>query len=510
MNRKRISALTSHFNTIEISGPDNWITGIAYDSRDVGKGSLFFALPGIHTDGHAFIDQAVRNGAAGIVYTDDSIKCVPRVTYVRTEDARKALSPAAAAFYDFPSTELRVIGVTGTDGKSTTVYFIYQLLCLSGASTGFISTVNYLVQDTILSNPYRQSTPEAPGIHGVLRQMMDNGKEYAVIEATSHGLSEKNSRLQDVDFDAAVLTNLSHEHLEFHGTFEQYRYDKANLFRMIHRQQNTPSPGFGVVNLADPNAGYFQKASIAPVYTYGLDLPEADLSASVMSSSIGGTRFEVIHNGKPLQFDLAMPGVFNVENVLAALLAVGRIRGIDIEDFRDMVPGLLPVPGRMQAIHMGQPFSCIVDYAHTPGSFTRLLPMMREYTKGKLIILFGSAGERDFEKRPIQGSLADKWGDIIILTDEDPRGEESMTILEEIAAGIKRKSLGIDLYIIPDRKEAVRKACSLAGREDTILLLGKGHESSIIYRDGPVEWNEGKTAGKVLSRLGYTGFCHSP
>jgi len=480
------------------------ITGISYDSGSVEKGSLFFALPGIHTDGHDYIPQAVSRGASGIVHVRPVAEPVQGITYIQVEDPRAALSPVSAAFYDYPSRDLHIIGVTGTDGKSTTVSFIYQLLSLLGENTGFLSTVHFVTESSIRKNPFRQSTPEASEIQAILRTMADNGKKYAVIEATSHGLSPKNNRLGDISFDTAVFTNLSHEHLEFHGTFSQYRKDKVRLFHMLDQEDNQKRKRFAVINRDDANAGFFRDGTDKPVFSFSMKNKDADLFAAITASDISGTSFSLMYNGAEEPAFLPIPGLFHVEDLLAATLTVCRLLDIPLNRISRLFPSLNPVPGRLQPVRMGQPFSVFVDYAHTPGSFEKLFPKIRSWTSGKLIILFGSAGERDFEKRARQGEIADKFADIILLTDEDPRGEASVDILNDIQKGCTARKQGETLFCIPDRKTAIEKALSLARAEDTVLFLGKGHESSIIYKNGPLPWNEVETVKELLCSFGFS------
>jgi UDP-N-acetylmuramoyl-L-alanyl-D-glutamate--2,6-diaminopimelate ligase len=298
-----------------------------------------------------------------------------------------------------------------------------------------------------------------------------------------------------------VCTNISHEHLEFHGSFEQYRSDKANLFRAL------PEQGFGVVNLNDPSYNYLADESGAPVLTFGLENPQADLWADAAQSELDGSRFTLHHDSGELKTQLNLPGSYNIENLLAAALTVMQLTSFGLQDLAEAIPKLQGVPGRMEPIDRGQPFRVIVDYAHTPQSFAKLLPLIRKYTEGCLIAVFGSAGERDFAKRPLQGELAARFSDIVILTDEDPRDEEPTAILEQIAAGCRREKPGLrtgdQLILIPDRREAITRALTLADRGDTVLLLGKGHERSIIYADGPIPWLEGQVAGEILEQLGW-------
>jgi UDP-N-acetylmuramoyl-L-alanyl-D-glutamate--2,6-diaminopimelate ligase len=505
MPEMRLSDMVENIPVLEIRGdPRRAVTGIAYDSRDVKPGFLFVAMDGLHADGHGYIEDALRRGAAAILHSRPLSADTGDAACIRVENPRTALSPLAAAFYGRPSRSIRVIGVTGTDGKSSTVWFITQLLGFLGRRAGFLSTVSFQTSDTIVKNPFRQSTPEASEIHGMLREMVEQGKEFAVIEATSHGLSSRMNRLGDVQFDAAVMTNVTHEHLEFHGSFEQYRSDKANLFRALSADavKEVPCPRFGVVYADDPSAGYFSGAARVPVYSYSRS-GKADLEARDVKTDITGTTFVMADRSGEAEARIAIPGIFWVENSLAACLAVALALEIPPLTLAAHLPRLRSVRGRMDYVDLGQPFAVIVDYAHTPGAFLKLFPWVRAHTRGRIIVVFGSAGERDNAKRPMQGKAAADHCDIVVITDEDPRGEDRIRIIEQVAAGCEGKTRGEDLFLIPDRREAIRLAAATAKPGDTVLLLGKGHEGSIIGPGGPQAWDERTEAEASLRFLGY-------
>ncbi|GAB6392966.1 MAG: UDP-N-acetylmuramoylalanyl-D-glutamate--2,6-diaminopimelate ligase [Treponematales bacterium] len=495
-------------------GADPLITGLQYDSRKVKPGNLFFALSGLHADGSAFIADAVRAGAAAVVHQCAQNARIEGAASIRVKDSRFAMSPIAAAFFGEPSRRLAVIGVTGTEGKSTTVYLIYQLLQLLGKRTGFISTVQHGDGVSVKWNSEHQTTPEAPAVHGLLAEMRANGAEYAVVEASSHGLSPKTNRLGDVAFDAGVMTNVTHEHLEFHGTWEQYRADKTELFRALDRPFHDKLDGgkaavpcFGVVNADDKSAAFFAAATKRRTYTFSVTGTKADLSVKqFIESGRMGNRYEVSvsPSGKAIVISDNLPGAYNAGNVLSALLAVSNIIAVSVSNIAPLVPSLKPVRGRMTPVDRGQNFEVIVDYAHTPSSFRAMLPLLRSRVKstgGRLIALFGSAGERDTQKRPEQGRVAAEYADIVILTDEDPRGEKPEAILEDIASGAWGMARGETLFLIPSRPLAIRKALSLARKGDLVLLLGKGHENSIIYGGGVVPYDEIGEAEKALDEL---------
>jgi UDP-N-acetylmuramoyl-L-alanyl-D-glutamate--2,6-diaminopimelate ligase len=520
---------------------DPLVTSMEYDSRKVQPGSLFFALPGRHTDGHRYAADAAAKGAVVIVHEADIGEPAAGLVYLRVNNSRFAMSPVSAAFYGFPSRRLIIAGVTGTEGKSTTVYIIYQMLWLLGKKAGFFSTVQNSTGGEVQWNKEHQTTPEATVVQRLLWEMAENGCEYAVVEASSHGLSVRTNRLGDVEFTAAVYTNVAHEHLEFHGTWEQYRDDKANLFRALNqdsgRAESSTGPArdtrsarpapFGVINADDSSADYFARATICRILRFSTRGKDADLSLRAFQSGALGNWYDAHIEADHSSIDIRdrLPGGFNAGNLFAALLAVSGLTGIPVREIAPFTPRLQPVRGRMTAIDQGQPFELLVDYAHTPSSFLAIFPPLRERldkTGGRIISLFGSAGERDTQKRAEQGKIAAAYSDIIILADEDPRGEQPMDILEAIAQGCEADQgseadraeegpdkhttffrRGENLFLIPDRAAAIRKALSLARPGDLALLLGKGHENSIIYANQTMPYDEIGEAGKALSEMGY-------
>lgn len=503
MINRQLSHLSDGLEIIRrIGAGDPEITSIAFDSRDVSEGSVFFALPGIHVDGHDYITTAIENGAVAVICTSIPSDIEPKVVYLRVPDTRAAMSPFSAAFWGHPSKELKVVGVTGTDGKSTTVSLIRQLLEISGASAGSISTVSFNVGGSSGSNIFRQSTPEAPQVHGLLKAMKDAGQTHAVVEATSHGLSPRTSRLADIHFDAAVFTNVTEEHLEFHGDLQTYRKDKSRLFGMIAESRNRDA--FGVVNADDPNAELFiEAAGEKPVFTYSMKYKDADLFATNLKTSPTGTGFTLCSPWGDANTSISLPGLYNVENTLAALCTVSELEDLDPLELASRLPELKGVKGRMEPVEGDMSFHVMVDYAHSPGSFRKILPFLKNLAEGRLIVVFGSGGERDLEKRPQQGSLAAEFADLVFLADEDPRGEEPMAVLEDIAAGCKGMVRDRNLFLIPDRSRALKEAFKMARAGDLVAALGKGHESSIIYSDGPIEWDEAEACRQALRELGY-------
>lgn len=513
------------------------ITGLAFDSRAVKPGFLFFALPGIHTNGNRFIDAALKNGAKAVIYQDELPEEIDQnvddIAFLHVKDSRFVMAAIADAFYDFPSKKLVIFGVTGTEGKSSTVSFIWQLLRKAGKKCGFISTVEYSLGGEALANPEHQTTPEAPIICEKLYEMIQNGCTHAVIESSSHGLSVRTNRLGSILFDEAAFMNVTQEHLEFHGTLEQYRSDKANLFRALDKHdhlkflsgadKSQKVNASAVVNLDDKAAAYFASSTKCKVTGFSIkenpSVPDS-ITDYFLAEQIKETKNGVnctikrIHKNSKTeeilyeqQTALSVRGTFNVYNALAASILISSACNIDERKIFEWWNSLKPVTGRMSIIDQGQPFEVLVDYAHTPSSFETLFAPLNKRVHergGRIIALFGSGGERDTKKRPEQGRIASEYSDIIILTDEDPRKEDALAILKDIAAGCSGKTLNEDLLLINNRPQAIRKAFSLAKEGDLVLLLGKGHENSIIYNETATPYSEIKEAKAALKEYGYT------
>ncbi|UPA10993.1 UDP-N-acetylmuramoyl-L-alanyl-D-glutamate--2,6-diaminopimelate ligase [Borrelia parkeri] len=501
MNEKMLNNVLSKLDknfVKEIKGScEVEILGLTYDSRCVLSHFVFFALPGFHFDGQKFINSAIERGSNVIVHTNDIDVYDPNVTYIKIDSCniKKFMSNFAHVFYNEPSKNLKIIGVTGTDGKSSVCFYIYTLLKSMGVKVGFISTVFF--EDgsgTLVKNPYRQSTPESTEIHLVLSKMVENNVEYAIVESTSHGLDIRTSRLIDIAYSVAVLTNISHEHLEFHGTMQHYLNAKLNLFSSADA-----NGGFGIINMDDKNFSTFLN-TINRAYTYSLENKNADFFVSKINEQMGFTEFEFYHKNVKYDARVNLTGSFNVENVMAALIVVSQVMNVDVSELIDKLVNIEGLFGRMQGVNFGQDFSLIIDYAHTPGAFLKIFPIFKRLSKNRLISVFGSAGERDVLKRKLQGEIADKYSDIIILCDEDPRGEDSMQIIRDIAEGISGKTLNKDLFFIPDRKSAIEKAINIAHTDDLVVTLGKGHENSIIYKDRSIFWDEQAVVKDIISR----------
>ncbi len=472
------------------------ITNVVYNSREVTRGTLFAALVGGDRDGHDYAGSAIESGAAAILVEYEMPVAVPQI--VAPDSSRAALAQVARAFYGDPSRELEVIGITGTDGKTTTAAMLEGILNGTGRQTGAIGTVGIRIGNGVAHDLGHQTTPESSHVQRYLREMVDAGSRYAVLEATSHGLATH--RLDGVRFAVGGVTNITHEHLEFHKTIENYRRAKAMLLERVAAEAG----GVVVLNHDDPGAMSVQPfAGTATVRTYSSTGNDADLRAMNVDLSGPGVSFNVVASNNTVHVELPMPGAFNVANALCAIgLALGV--GVPLEDAAQALNAAKPVPGRMQPIDAGQPFRVIVDYAHTPESMRTILTLLRgQFPAGRLIVVTGSAGKRDVEKRPMQGAVCAEIADVTIVTSEDPRTEDPEAINEQIVAGAVSAGAerGETVLAITDRREAIQRAFEVAEPGDCVLLAGKGHETSIIWGDEHVPWDEAAVADELLREM---------
>jgi UDP-N-acetylmuramoyl-L-alanyl-D-glutamate--2,6-diaminopimelate ligase len=478
---------------------DRDVRAIAYDSRKVKEGSLFVAIPGFHRDGADFVPDAVNSGAVAVVAER---KAHAKVPVAVVPDVRAALADLSAEFFDHPTEKLKIVGVTGTDGKTTTVHLVSDVLEAAGARTGYATTVDFKLTDHEWENATRQSTQEALELQEFCAELLVAGGTWGVLEATSHALALR--KLRGIDIDIAVFTNLSPEHLDFHGTLQSYLEAKGILFAMLAEGRDKGVPKAAVLNADDPHWQVLaDRAGGARIISYGIDAL-ADVQATVLAADASGTRIEITAFGEKVELRLPLVGRFNVHNALAAAGA-GLAAGATLVQCRDALARAKPVRGRMDRIEAGQPFAVIVDYAHTPESLEKVLALLRPLTPGKLIALFGSAGERDRTKRPKLALAAAKYADRFFITQEDPRLEDPAAILAEIEAGALEagKQRDRDYRVIDDRTEAINAAIAEAAEGDTVLLAGKGHEGSIIVGEEKRPWDEAGVARAALRARGF-------
>ena len=476
---------------------DAFVSGITYDSRATRTGDLFAALRGADFDGHAFIRDAQARGAAGFLVEDALPLDFPQIL---VSDTRAALPAVSAAFFAHPSRELGVIGITGTDGKTTTSYLIDHILKSSGLLTGMIGTVAIRIGDQEILHPSRQTTPESSDIQRLMREMADAHAAWAILEATSHGLALH--RLDCVRFRVGAVTNVTQEHLDFHGSVERYRRAKGKLLERVAEEQ-----GIAVVNADDAGARDIARyAGAASVLTYSATGAAADLRADDVRFDATGSLFAIDLSGTGRE-DVQLPllGDFNVANALCAS-AVAIAVGVPLHEIALALSDARAIPGRTARVDVGQPFSVIIDYAHTPQAMEKIMRLLRLlHPEGRLITVFGSAGERDIEKRPIQGAIAARLGDICVITSEDPRFEDADAIIAQIADGAIAAGAvpGETLHRRTDRRDAIQLAMELASPGDCVLLAGKGHEASIIWGREKIPWDETGVARDILLDTGY-------
>jgi UDP-N-acetylmuramoyl-L-alanyl-D-glutamate--2,6-diaminopimelate ligase len=484
------------------------VLGVTMDSRHLRHGEVFVAVPGRVNDGHDFAGAAVSAGAAAVIVERQLPDLgVPQLVVVA---ARPALAQAAAWWWDDPSWRLGVVGITGTDGKTTTAYLVRSILGQAGLPAGLISTVGVIIGGQAAGNPARTTTPEATVLQAHLAAMVEAGDRFAVLETSSHGLAQ--DRVGAVAYDVAVLTNLTHEHLEYHGTLEAYAAAKRRLFEALATGPQNPAKGWpktGIVNLDDAAAADFAAAARqagAAVVTYGFD-EAADVRGVALREGLRRLELEVATPRWSGLLELALAGRFNASNALAAV-AVGEALSLPPDAVQAGLQAVAGVPGRMERIDLGQPFAALVDYAHTPEALAKVLDGLAPLAGaagGGLIAVFGSAGERDVLKRARMGRVAGERCRLVVLTDEDPRGEPRETILEEIAEGAQAAGLrrGSELRLVPDRRAAIALALEAARPGDAVLFAGKGHEKTIETAEGDVPWDEAAEVRAALARLGW-------
>ena len=497
MTPRPLSQLLQSLPQYTLAGPtDLAISGIIYDSRQpVRPGNLFVAFQGFTVDRHQFIGEVVRKGAVAVVVEAAAAVDAPAgVAVVRVPNGREALAHLSAAWHDHPGRKLTVIGVTGTDGKTSTVNLIYHLLRAAGRKAGMISTVNAVIDDEVLDTGFHVTTPEAPDVQRYMAQMVQAGVEICILESTSHGLAQH--RVTACEFDLAVVTNITHEHLNHHNnSLEEYRRAKARLFDTLAQQG-------AVLNIDDWSYGFLRRRiqGRIPITGYGL-AAGAEVRAENIALYPDATRFEVILQGQRHVAETPLIGAFNVSNILAALATTVVGLGADARPALAALRALSGVPGRMERIDAGQPFTAIVDFAHAPNALRRALETVRALTDRRVIAVFGCAGLRDVEKRTMMGHIAAELADITIITAEDPRTEDLDAIIDTTARAMRAKGAveGIHFHRLPDRGRAIHLAVQLALPGDVVIALGKGHEQSMCFGETEYLWDDRQAMRAALA-----------
>lgn len=481
------------------------ISAVEFDSRKVCPSGLFVAISGGSADGHQYIPAVLENGAAAVVGTRNDV--VLEVPYIRVEDSREALAWLAAAFYDHPGRKMTVIGVTGTDGKTTTSNLLFQILKTAGLKAGLVSTVNAVIGDEVMDTGFHVTTPEATEVQKILARMVAAGLTHVVLETTSHGLAQH--RVTGSEYDIAVVTNITHEHLDYHGSYEGYRDAKARLFSMLSDtvEKSFGNPRLAVLNADDQSYPFLEDLVKGRKVSYSL-AGRSDFNAQELRYSASGVSFNIKTRGSLVPVECRLPGGYNVSNCLAAFAAAVEGLGIDPHVAAQGIAGLPGVPGRMEFIDLGQPFMAIVDFAHTPNALIRAIETAREMTKGRVITVFGSAGLRDREKRRMMAAASVKMADITILTAEDPRTESLEGILAEMAdEAVKQGGVeGRTFFRVPDRGDAIRLGVKMAKPGDLVMPCGKGHEQSMCFGTVEHPWDDRTALRAALAEhLGVVG-----
>jgi UDP-N-acetylmuramoyl-L-alanyl-D-glutamate--2,6-diaminopimelate ligase len=473
---------------------DRVIENMAYDSRVVGPASLFVCLHGAHVDGHNYIDKAVQCGAVAVI-VDKAVTYDGDITVVKVDDTRTAMQILAPFFYDYPSRKVRLIGVTGTNGKTTTTYLLASVLKTAGFKVGVIGTIQTLVGDKVL--PVKNTTPDVIDLQQILVQMAEAGLDYVVMEVSSHALAMH--RVAGCEFDGAIFTNLTQDHLDYHKTLENYRDAKALLFQSLG-QAPTKNNKWAVVNIDDAAGQTMVDSSAGKVYTYSLH-GQGNLQAYNMQVAARKLQFTVRGAFGELSLSLKITGLFNVYNSLAAIGAAlaEKIPSVSIKLALEQ---FTTVPGRFEIVETGQAFTVIVDYAHTPDGLENILKTARQITTGRIITVFGCGGDRDRTKRPIMGQLAAKYSDVVIATSDNPRSEDPLAILKEVEVGILAALAPKQHYeMIPDRRQAIATALKAAQVADIVMIAGKGHETYQILKDRTIDFDDRQVVRELIGEL---------
>jgi len=461
------------------------ITDLAYDSRKVTEDSLFFCVPGALVDGHHFAEQAVGAGAAALVSSHSVQAAVPEII---VDDPRRAMGVVSDAFFGQPSRELSLVGVTGTNGKTTTVYMLDSIFRATGEASGLISNIERRIGPKVLPAP-RLNAPEAIDLQRLLRMMLDAGVTKCAMEVTSEGIAQ--GRTDATEFEVAVFTNLTQDHLNFHHTMENYYLAKRFLFTDLARA--------AVVSIDDKWGRRLASEVGIPVTTFGTS-DAADLRAVDMELGPAGSSFRAVGLDLDIQVQIKIPGVFNVMNALGAAAAANTL-GISPADITAGLESLAGVPGRFERVDAGQPFTVLIDYAHTPDALIAVLAAARSLGSGRVLAVFGCGGDRDASKRPLMGEAAGRGADLVFATSDNPRSEDPLQILREIEKGLTEWPPPLGYEIIPDRAEAIRRAVAEAGDGDIVVIAGKGHETGQEFAEGKIDFDDRLIAADALRNV---------
>lgn len=485
-----LDELLRHTEVLQVQGSSNVeIRSLAYDSRRAGAGCLFFAIEGARADGHRFIDQVLEQGAVGVVSERESPPAFGYV-WLRVAKIRRALAEMGRAFYGDPDSQLRLIGITGTNGKTTTAYLVRSVLEASGINTGLLGTIEYRIAGR--STPAQHTTPESLDLAEELAEHAKSGGRAAVMEVSSHALAQE--RVWGFRFAAAVFTNLTGDHLDYHHDMESYFAAKRRLFE----GEGAPPPELGVVNLDDPWGKRLLELAQPRQITYGIE-SNAQVKPKHFTLNRDGIRATIgVGDGK-IDIESSLLGRPNLQNILAAV-ALAEGLGIARESIQQGIANLRGVPGRFERISEGQPFTVLVDYAHTHDALRNALATARDLTRNRLIVVFGCGGERDRTKRPLMGEAAGTMSDSAVLTSDNPRSEDPILIMNDVLVGLQKANRPYLAEV--DREKAIRAALEQAREGDVVLIAGKGHETYQVLKEGPIPFDDREVARRVLDEMG--------
>ncbi|MDU0201621.1 UDP-N-acetylmuramoyl-L-alanyl-D-glutamate--2,6-diaminopimelate ligase [Paenibacillus sp. MAH-36] len=453
---------------------DTEITGIEADSRKIKPGDIFLCIPGLTVDGHDYAPKAIALGASALVTERVLDLPVPQLV---VKDARYAMAALSAHFYGYPSKELKLIGITGTNGKTTSTYLLEKILRDQGFTTGLMGTIQMKIGDTYTE--MERTTQESVDLQRSFRSMCEAGTDYCIMEVSSHALEL--GRVKGIHFRSGIFTNLSQDHLDYHKTMEAYAAAKGLLFSRLGNgfSGNSQDRQYAILNADDAASETFNRLTAAQVITYGIEQP-CDVRATDIRITAKGTAFRLISFAGEAFFEMKLVGKFNVYNALGSI-AAALAEGIPLEAIRNSLESIAVVDGRMEVVDEGQDYLVLVDYAHTPDGLENALSTVREFAEGKVITVFGCGGDRDRTKRPLMGKVTAAFSDYLYVTSDNPRTENPDAILQDIVPGLQEVSYPENNYeLIPDRKKAIQKAIDGAGPKDVILIAGKGHET---YQD---------------------------
>ena len=493
---KTLKDIISTLDVQQVQGDQNVsIQDITADSRAVKLNSLFIALDGATVDGHNYIDKAVAAGAVAVIVSKP-VTVPDDVCVITVSDTRQAMMVCVPYFFDYPANRMRMVGVTGTNGKTTTTHMIRHILKAQGHKVGVIGTVHIMIGDT--SYPIHNTTPDVVDLQHILHQMVQENVEYCVMEVSSHALAL--GRVSGVEFDTAVFTNLTQDHLDFHKTFENYLAAKCKLFEQVSASDQVKDNKGAVINIDDSYGHRVMEKTTAPTITYST-LGKGTLNASDVHMSTKNSQYTVNYKGESYPVSMNTTGLFNVYNTLAAIGACLQ-EGISMEAIDTALKTFSSVPGRFELIEEGQDFAVVVDYAHTPDGLQNILETAKAIKENRIIIVFGCGGDRDATKRPIMGRIAAEYGDKIYVTSDNPRTEDPVQIVKDVEVGVKEALRDDTSYeVIVDRREAINHAIHDAKAGDIVIIAGKGHENYQILKNETIHFDDREEARKALKEI---------